>query len=205
MRGIALDYGGVLADDVTPGDAARAAAALGVRPEHLVAAVYGPERSLWNQAKIGDLTEREHWEQAGHALDLPAARMPELRRLFDEPRLHPAWLAFLREVRSRCGPSLRLALVSNAIPCFTAIWRRLGLFELFDIVINSSEVRYAKPDPLIFHLTLARLGVDGAHCAFVDDKRANVRAAEAAGMHGVLCRGDGEAIAEVEAWLGRGT
>ena len=58
----------------------------------------------------------------------------------------------------------------------------LPLDELFDVVIDSSEVGMRKPDPRIFHLALEQLGgVEPGRAVFLDDYPGNVVAAEARG------------------------
>ncbi len=56
------------------------------------------------------------------------------------------------------------------------------LDELFDVVVDSSEVGVRKPDPRIFELALAELGdVDPARSVFLDDFLGNVEAARRLG------------------------
>ena len=99
----------------------------------------------------------------------------------------------------------RLGMITNNVAEFRELWRAmLPLDELFDVVIDSSEVGMRKPDPRIFHLALERLGgVDPARSVFLDDYPGNVVAAEAVGMHGILVEADHQpAIARLDGcWL----
>lgn len=54
-----------------------------------------------------------------------------------------------------------------------------------DDVVLSGDVGMAKPDPRIYALVAARIGLAPGECVFVDDLVANVRGAAAAGMVGV--------------------
>ena len=66
-----------------------------------------------------------------------------------------------------------------------------GYFRgLFDDVVCSAEVGCAKPEAEIYALACRRLGRPAGACVFVDDHDANVAAAEAAGMRGILYRVD---------------
>ena len=59
------------------------------------------------------------------------------------------------------------------------------LAELFDVVVISEDVGLRKPDEPIYRLLLDRLELPADRVAFVDDFTANVRAAQAIGMHGI--------------------
>jgi putative hydrolase of the HAD superfamily len=71
----------------------------------------------------------------------------------------------------------------------------LGLGAVFEVVIVSGDVGYAKPDPRIFHLAAARLGLPPGRCLFVGDRRdTDALGALAAGMPAVwLNRGSSKA------------
>ncbi len=106
-------------------------------------------------------------------------------------------VALAREVRAA---GLRTALVTNNLAEFRDHWRRsLPLDDLFDVVVDSSEVGMRKPDLRIFTLTLARLGIaDPTAALFLDDFHGNVTAARRAGLRGLLVEPDpAAAIAEV--------
>ena len=109
-----------------------------------------------------------------------------------------AVVAATRRVRAR---GLRTALVTNNAREFSAGWRSLiPIGELFDAVIDSSEVGVRKPDPAIFSLALRELGgIAPEHAVFLDDFAGNVAAARRLGMHGVLVEDDPSgALAELE-------
>ena len=89
-------------------------------------------------------------------------------------------LAIVREFR-RTGP---VGLVTNATTRLRSDLTRLGLDAEFDLVVNSSEVGFAKPDPEIFRHASASLEVAPQHCLFVDDTPGHVHAAEQAGLRG---------------------
>ncbi len=66
----------------------------------------------------------------------------------------------------------------------------------------SSEVGLRKPDPAIYALAAARIGLEPRACVFVDDLPGNLKPARAIGMATVAHRGDAAAtLAEVRALL----
>ena len=62
-----------------------------------------------------------------------------------------------------------------------------------------------KPERGIYELTLERLGdgLGGPDCLFVDDLERNCEAAREVGMHTVQFRDTAQALAEIDAALGR--
>ena len=63
------------------------------------------------------------------------------------------------------------------------------LEELFDAVVISGDVGLHKPDPEIFKLGAERIGVPPQECVVVDDLRENCAGAEGVGMTAILHRG----------------
>jgi putative hydrolase of the HAD superfamily len=57
--------------------------------------------------------------------------------------------------------------------------------EMFDVIVISGEVGMRKPEPRIFQHTLELLKLPAEQCVFVDDVRHNVEASAALGMVGV--------------------
>jgi FMN phosphatase YigB (HAD superfamily) len=79
--------------------------------------------------------------------------------------------------------------------------RSEGLAELFDTTVISGEVATRKPEPEIYRLAAARLGVACEQCVFVDDFRVNVEGSEAVGMTGLLHRKAAPTIDRLEQLL----
>jgi putative hydrolase of the HAD superfamily len=113
--------------------------------------------------------------------------------------------AMVDAVRQIKGAGYRTALLTNISRSGESVWRSLlPVDELFDVVVDSSQVRMRKPDPVIFQLTCNRLGLAPHECLFVDDLRCNVDAATELGMTTIQCN-DPVVIADevVEMLLGR--
>ena len=93
------------------------------------------------------------------------------------------------------------AIVTNNAKEFRESWTKsVPIDEICHAIVDSSEIGIRKPDPRIFEFALTRLGgIDPRRAIFVDDFAANVEAAEALGMRGVLMADDYlPALAEVE-------
>jgi epoxide hydrolase-like predicted phosphatase len=206
---VLFDFGGVYT--ASPfGVFVEAAAELGAEPERVLGLVFGPyDRDTdhpWHRLERGELAlvdaRREIMERAsaeGLALD-PLTILARMARGGSGAREDV--VEATRRVRRR---GLRTALVTNNAREFAAGWRPLlPLEELFDAVIDSSEVGMRKPDPAIFDLALREIGgVAPERAIFLDDFPGNIEAARRLGMHGVLVEDDpSSALHELERLLG---
>jgi putative hydrolase of the HAD superfamily len=83
---------------------------------------------------------------------------------------------------ARVHARMPTALLTNNIPEWRDAWRSLlDVSTLFDVVIDSSEVGTRKPEPAIYALTQARLGIPHEGLFFVDDLGVNLKPARALG------------------------
>jgi epoxide hydrolase-like predicted phosphatase len=95
----------------------------------------------------------------------------------------------------------RTAIVTNNAKEFRERWvSSIPVGEICHEIVDSSEIGIRKPDPRIFQHALEILGgIAPERALFVDDYPANVEAAEALGIRGVVVSDDYEnAISEIE-------
>jgi len=108
--------------------------------------------------------------------------------LFDHYAAPAAWRVFDEVgefLAAARDAGLRLAVVSNFDHRLHRVLAGHGLD--FDAVLTSAEARRRKPDPAIFHLALARLGLAAAETAHAGDSRdADLDGAAAAGIRAYL-------------------
>jgi epoxide hydrolase-like predicted phosphatase len=208
IRAVLFDFGGVYTTSPF-GIFEEAAGELGATPEAVLDLVFGPyDRDTdhpWHRLERGEIPLLEAREaimalasQAGLAFD----PLVILARMAKGGGAREAVVAATRRLRAR---GLRTALVTNNAREFSSGWRAMiPIAELFDAVIDSSEVGMRKPDPAIFALALRELGgIAPEHAVFLDDFPGNVAAARRLGMHGVLVEDDPTgALAELEKLLG---
>lgn len=205
IKGLLVDYGGVLTTSVTRSFRAWCVR-LGLPPDlakqTFVEAYSGRSgEGPVHLVETGRLTAEEFAVGLAGALtdragvDVPADGL--LEGLFAEVALDERMLAAVASAR-RSG--VRTGLLSNS-------WGREGyprerFAELFDTVVISGEVGLRKPDAAIFALAAKRLNLATAACVFVDDLDANVQAAEATGMTGVHHRRAEETLPRLADLLG---
>ena len=132
--------------------------------------LFALERGEISEAEFLGRLERGLAEAAGITISLHGfgARLMEA--------LHPNHELFdhYRELRRDRG--LRFALCTNNVREWEPLWRpKLPIDELFEVVVDSAFVGTRKPEPEIYAITLERLALPAAECAFVDDLEVNVR------------------------------
>jgi putative hydrolase of the HAD superfamily len=208
IRAVLFDFGGVYTSSPFA-VFADAAAEIGASPERVIGLVFGPyDRDTdhpWHRLERGEIAlldaRREIMALAAEA-GLSFDPLAILARMASGGGAREAVVAATRRLRER---GLRTALVTNNAREFSAGWRSLiPIAELFDAVIDSSEVGLRKPDPAIFSLALRELGgIAPEHAVFLDDFPGNIAAARRLGMHGVLVEADPTgALAELEQLVG---
>lgn len=67
--------------------------------------------------------------------------------------------------------------------------QKIGVHELFPVVVTSAEVERGKPFPDLFLLAAERMGVPPQDCCVFEDSDLGILAATRAGMGSVLVRG----------------
>ena len=179
-RAVIVDYGAVLSHQPFPHEIARMARALGITPEQF-SRVYAHGRDSYDR---GDLTTGQYWE--GVALEARVELAPDVidalahwdKDMWSRANTEmTAWVAGLRPA------GYKTALLSNMQTDMIAHVRaKFPWLNDFDQQIFSSEVRLIKPDPVLYHTCLAKLGAQPQETIFIDDREQNVAGARAVGM-----------------------
>jgi beta-phosphoglucomutase len=93
-------------------------------------------------------------------------------------------------VRDLHGAGFRLAVGSSAPPENIRLsLERLGVRDLFEVVVTGRDVTRGKPDPEVFQIAAERLAVPPSCCVVVEDAPAGVAAAKAADMRCIALAG----------------
>jgi putative hydrolase of the HAD superfamily len=197
MKGLLLDFGGVLTTNVF--DSFRDfCVAEGLEPD-AVKRLFREQpraRELVRGLETGELSEDEFGERFGELLEIDD-RTGLVDRMFGTLREDERMLGAVRRARAA---GIRTGLVSNSMGA--GRYDRATFPELFDGVVISGDVGMHKPQPEIFLLGAERTGVAPEQCVFVDDLRENCDGAEAVGMTAVLHRGAETTLPELERLLG---
>ena len=197
MKGLLVDYGGVLTTNVWESFSAFCAAE-GLDPDKVRGLFRADPKALelLRDLETGKLTEEQFSEQFAPLLGIQN-HDGLIDRLFAGMQPDLPMIDSLRHARAA---GVRTGLISNSWG--RGRYDRDSFGELFDGVVISGEVGMHKPQPEIFLLGAERAGVDPQQCVFVDDLRENCDGAEAVGMTAVLHRGAETTLPELERLLG---
>lgn len=189
---VIFDFGGVLASNGRPSDVVRR---FPNDPADVVMRVmmgqYGQDTDHpWHRLERGEISMADYRAalaplviEAG--LTPVTSPEPEPGRSipFDFLPNEPV-VALVHELRDA---GFRLGVLTNNVrELRERWWPMMDFANVFHDVVDSHEVGMRKPNPAIYRLALARLGVEAHRTAFLDDAPSNVNAAIDVGLHGVL-------------------
>ena len=195
VRGLVLDYGGVLTLSQDAASVQAMVEHLGVE-EGLFRRVYRQRRPEFDAGRVSG---EGYWRGVigDCGLDPEGVDISYLIELDVQSwtQLNPAMIQFVRDVRSCVH---RLAMLSNMTQT-TLVWmrRRFEWLALFDACVFSCEIGVNKPDAAIYALCARRLGLEAGECLFVDDSARNVKGAREAGMAAIRFEGVEPFMAEL--------
>jgi putative hydrolase of the HAD superfamily len=139
-------------------------------------------QELFRKLELGQITQTE-WNKGFAALIGVAPDNLMARYLHDAFPAHQV----LKVARQARAAGIRTAVLSNSLgrePYDPYVG--FDLHNTFDEVVFSAEHGVRKPDPAIFRLVLAKLGVPAERCLFVDDSEENLAAAHKLGITPLL-------------------
>ena len=140
----------------------------------------------WHRFERGEITAAEY----GADLFARAAEAKvqldfgSLADMMSRLEIHDVVIERIRALRVA---GYRTGLVTNNVKEASSQWREMvPVDELFDVIIDSSEVGMRKPNPAIFLHALELLRVSPERAVFLDDAEGNVVGARRAGLHAIL-------------------
>lgn len=126
--------------------------------------------------------------------ELDAYYKENFTRYADATWVDPTAADVLRELRRR---RVQVAVVTNTMTTLAReILERAGLWSHVDVLACANEVEHAKPAPDLLLLALERLGRQASDVWMVGDSRFDREAAQAAGVHFIGYRMEGDVRVE---------
>jgi putative hydrolase of the HAD superfamily len=191
IRAVFFDFGGVVAC-LDRKEMRQIEEQFGVPLGGLWRAMY--ETPEWQALRVGHGSEESWSEAIRRELDAAAGRRvgeviaEELWRCW--AGLDSDVIAVLDGLRAR----YRVGMISNAKLTLEDELRRHGIYDRFDVIVNSARVGFAKPDRRIFHYAAESVGLQPSDCVHVDDLPLNVAGARDAGFHAIHYQSDASVL-----------
>jgi epoxide hydrolase-like predicted phosphatase len=184
IKTVAFDMGGVLTH-TSFGGLETYGATLGMPPGLLTAYFNG--HPMMAQLERKEITSRDFFKFVCTDAERATGTRVDIRELAaaaaEGEKLNPAMIDLVGAVRQHCST----AMLTNNVA--EAGWRASFPFELFDWVIDSSEVGLRKPDPRIYEKLLEMSSTKAENMAFIDDLAENLPPAYAIGIHAIQFTG----------------
>ena len=115
----------------------------------------------------------------------------------DASEMLPGAAEYLKNLRAK-GIKTALGSASKNAPL---ILERLGISDLFDVIVDGNKVSKAKPDPEVFLRAADELNIASTSCVVFEDAEAGVQAALRANM-GVVGIGKPATLSEADIVIG---
>jgi putative hydrolase of the HAD superfamily len=194
IRGVICDYGNVLTRTLDPTPRAAWEQQLGLEPGSLERTVHN--NGSWIEAQCGRMTADAHWQAIGTQLGLTPANTTALRADFYRSDLRNDDL--VRRIMQLRTTGCRLSILSNFSLELHTLLEQHDLRRHFDYIAISAELGIMKPHATAYEAILTMLNLPAAACVFIDDMPANVAAAQALGIHGIVFRDNASCFAALD-------
>ncbi len=186
IRGVIFDYGMVLSNAQDPAAHQR------------LLEITGLERGIFEEHywryrlayDLGEMNGVEYWRKI--LSDTGVERTPgQVEELVEQDvlmwaTLNEEMLAWVAALQDR---GMRTAILSNmGEEMMQYAQQEFAWLQHFTHHTFSCELKIAKPDPAIYRYTCEKMGVAPGEALFIDDRPANVEAAQRVGLHGVQFR-----------------
>lgn len=194
---VIFDLGGVIMKNGGPRDFTRR------YPNHdpafIAELVMGPHHldtdHPWHRVERGEITlaecralTKQLLDDAGVVASAPPEKTPTTSGQPFAFQLNDDMVTFIHDLKKAGRP---IGILTNNVKEFREWWWPLMDFaSIFDAIVDSHEVKMRKPNHAIYHHTMELIGATPSRTVFLDDLQANVNAANAVGMHGVLVEED---------------
>jgi putative hydrolase of the HAD superfamily len=193
VKAAVFDLGGVLFAG-GPAEVVDFGARVGLEPvvwEEIRREIFGNE-GIWARCERGEVSYTDFVEELRRRVQTSGGTVSQDRAAdfmgqgadpLGASRLRPEIVDAVRRLR-RCMPT---AMLTNNVREWRRRWREaLDVEELFDVIVDSSEVGTRKPEKLIYEITRERLDVAHDEIFFLDDIGQNLKAARNLGWQTLL-------------------
>ena len=143
----------------------------------------------------GEITEDQYWYTLRSKYNLNIK--DSISEEFKQWKGLVANQDILKLVSDAKAKGIQTAILSNAIePTYNAL-QQAGYYDLFDELIISCKVGFAKPQKEIYALALKQLNTTATESVFIDDKQRNLDPAKEMGFKVILAENPDQIIKDL--------
>jgi len=126
----------------------------------------------------------EFYEKTKPSINLAAEELNNiLLEVYSTVRVRPEMIDYIAKLKKK----YKIAILSNFNSELENLLKNIfKIYHLFDVVVNSYNLKISKPNPKIYQHTLEKLNVKADEAVFIDDKERNTTAAEALGIKSIV-------------------
>lgn len=180
IKAVIFDWGGVLANDPTPGLMRYCAEVLGVLEEKYIAA----HSKFHTDFQAGRVNENVFWKNVCGELNVAPPKIPSLWG--DAFRsVYSARTEVFALVSKLHDNGYKTALLSNAEPPAMQYFYQQG-YNMFNVLVFSCAEGIVKPERKIYETTVGKLDSQPRQAILIDDKAEFINGAEKAGLNGII-------------------
>jgi putative hydrolase of the HAD superfamily len=194
IKAFLFDYGGVM----TGGGAGfelseRLGANIGISSDE----AWKMLEPVWGAYAKGKIVEAQLWEHIEKQRGEPVSDgQRDIWNKWQDMRPLPEMFELVQSLKTK---GYRIGLLSTVIPNTAHEIKTHGGYDLFDFLILSCDVGYAKPDPEVYELAMRNLpDVQPSEVVFLDDQERFLVPARELGMQTILVKNAAQAIKDVE-------
>jgi putative hydrolase of the HAD superfamily len=152
-------------------------------------------RSVWHDQHVTwTVAERLSIILKGLGQTLPESEMDELIRHHEEMELEfrPDFVAGVHDAIKKLHKNYKLGVISDAIFSPGRALRTLlegeGLLQYFELFVFSDEIRYSKPEPVVFQTAFKGFDIEPGELAHIGDREHNdIAGPQSLGAKAILC------------------
>lgn len=140
------------------------------------------KQDIVSRGDSGDLSEEGIYKELGALANVSPDTIQ--KDWMEIVKINDSLVDFIKSIKN----DYKVALLSNATSTFlTRILNKYNyLYELFDFIVISSDVKMVKPDAEIFNFLLDKAGIKAEDSLMIDDNANNLDGAKYAGIEGIL-------------------
>ena len=143
-------------------------------------------------ADLGLISEEDTYIKMQELSGIPKEKIKE--DFYSLVNINTELLSHIKQLREK----YKVYIISNASASFLRnILKSYSLYEYFDGIFISAEMKLAKPDTRYFSFVLDSIGIPPSAAVMTDDNPTNVKAAGEAGIDGIIFKNTDDFITKL--------